>query len=115
MEAIDSITQTGPELERAGLDALDSYVVSTDLLLQSTPQSWFDDPDAYLDGIADAEQRRIVDALGSPVGVQIIDTGPVRAAADGEPFVGRSTNAVGSTDLQFVDLDRRPRRVTGWW
>ena len=95
VEAIDSITQTGPGLERAGLDALDSYVVSTDQLLQSTPQSWFDDPNAYLDGIADAEQRRIVDALGSPVGVQIIDTAPVRAAADGEPFVGRSTNAVG--------------------
>ncbi len=95
VEAIDSITQTGPEFEQTGLDALDSYVVSTDLLLQSTPQSWFDDPDAYLEGISDAEQRRIVAALGSPVGAQIIDTAPVRATADGEPFVGRSTNAVG--------------------
>jgi HAMP domain-containing protein len=95
VEAIDAITQTGPGLESSGLDALDSYVVSTDLMLQSTPQSWFDDPDSYLDGIANTEERRIADALGSPVGVQIIDTAPVRAAAGGEPFIGRSTNAVG--------------------
>jgi methyl-accepting chemotaxis protein len=95
VEGIDVVTQTGAGIEETGLDALDNYVVSKDLLLQSTPQSWFDDPDAYLDGIGDDERRRIVDALGSPVGVQIIDTAPVRAAVDGEPFVGPATNANG--------------------
>ncbi|TFH14030.1 MAG: HAMP domain-containing protein, partial [Acidimicrobiales bacterium] len=95
VEAIDAITGTGPEVEPTGLETLASYVVSTDLLLQSTPQTWFDDPSAYLEGISDAETRRLVEALGSPVGVEIIDTEPVRAAVDGEPFVGRSTSATG--------------------
>jgi HAMP domain-containing protein len=95
VEAIDAITGTGPEVEPTGLDTIDSYVVSADRLLQSTPQSWFDDPSAYLEGISDAGTRARVEALGSPVGVQIIDTAPVRAAVDGESFVGRSTNATG--------------------
>ncbi len=93
--AIDAITQTGPDAQPPGLESLDSYVVSSDLLLQSTPQSWYDDPTAYLDGIDDDETRNIVEQLGSPVGVEIIDTAPVRAAVEGEPFVGGSTNAVG--------------------
>ena len=96
-----------------GLDDVDSYIVSSDLLLQSTPQSWTRDPSAYLDGIADAEVRRIVEVLDSPVAVQPIDTEAVRSAFDGEPFVGKTRNAVGRRTVQLVDADRRPRRELG--
>lgn len=94
LERIDAITTAGEGVDGSGLDDVDSYVVSSDLLLQSTPQSWIKDPGRYLDGIADAEEQQITNALGSPVGVQTIDTEPVRAALEGEPFVGASRNAL---------------------
>ena len=97
IEAIDAITGTGVSAETTGLDELDTYIVSDGLVLQSTPQAWFDDPERYLESIADPEVRRIVDALGSPVGLEIVDTEPVRVALDGSRFVGRSKNAAGRT------------------
>lgn len=95
LTAIDNITSAGGGVAGTGLDDVDSYIVSSDLLLQSTPQSWTRDPSAYLDGIADAEVRRIVEVLDSPVAVQPIDTEAVRSAFEGEPFVGKTRNAVG--------------------
>ena len=70
VEAINLITGTEISGKSTGLDDIDTYIVADDLLLQSTPEAWFDDPERYLDGIDDAEVRRLVDALGSPVGIQ---------------------------------------------
>jgi class 3 adenylate cyclase len=97
VEVIDGITGTGAAGASTGLDDIDTYIVADDLVLQSTPQAWFDDPERYLESIADPEVRRLVDLLGSPVGLQLVDTEPVRAALDGNPFVGRSKNAEGRT------------------
>ncbi len=97
VEAINLITGTGISGKSTGLEDIDTYIVADDLLLQSTPQAWFDDPERYLEGIADPEVRRLVDALGSPVGLQLVDTEPVRVALDGSASVGRSTNAAGRT------------------
>ncbi len=94
LERLDDITAPAGAAGGAGLDDVDTYIVSSDLLLQSTPQSWITDPSKYLEGIGDAEVRRITEALGSPVGVQTIDTAPVRAAFEGEPFVGTTRNAL---------------------
>ncbi len=94
---IDAITSGGAASGAAGLDEVDSYIVSDTLVLQSTPQSWVADPQAYLDGIADPEVERLVEILGSPVGIEVIDTEPVRDALDGTPFAGRSTNAAGAS------------------
>jgi class 3 adenylate cyclase len=97
LEAIDSITGAGSTTGRSGLDDVDTYIVSDSLVLQSTPQAWFDDPEAYLEGIDDPDTRSVVEALGSPVGVETIDTEPVRVTLDGTPFVGRSKNEAGQT------------------
>jgi len=92
--ALDNIT-VGQDSGSKALDHVESYIVSSDLLLQSTPSTWIEDPSGYLAGIADPEVRRVVEALGSPVGVQTIDTAPVRAALDGTQFAGSATNAAG--------------------
>ena len=97
LDVIDSITGSGTTTGRSGLDDVDTYIVADSLVLQSTPQAWFDDPEAYLEGIDDPEMRSVVEALGSPVGVEVIDTQPVRVALDGTPFVGRSKNESGQS------------------
>jgi class 3 adenylate cyclase len=93
--ALDEIVSAGVDVEDAGLGDGDSYIVSATGLLQSTPQSWERDRVAYLDDIDDAETRRLVEALGSPTGVQRVTTDPVVAAIEGDQFVGQTTNALG--------------------
>ena len=93
--AVDAIASAGVPIDAAGLGNGDSYIVAATGLLQSTPQSWERDPEGYLDDIPDPETQRLVAALGSPTGIQRIDTEPVSTAVDGQEFVGRSTNALG--------------------
>lgn len=95
VEALDTIVAAGVDVENAGLGDSDSYVVAATGLLQTTPLSWDRDPDAYLDDIEDAETRQLVEALGSPTGVQRITTEPVVSAVEGDDFVGRTTNGLG--------------------
>ena len=95
--ALDAITTAGYEWDRMGLEGGESYVVSSDLVLQSASRPWIEDPEAYLDAVDDPELRAIIETLGSPVGVQIVDTAPVRAAFNGEEFEGRTTNYLGQS------------------
>ena len=92
--AIDAITTADGNWDDVGLGDGESYVVASDLLLQSTSRTWVDDPEGYLERVDD-RTRRFVSTLGSPVGVQVVDTAPVRAAFRGETFRGRSTNYLG--------------------
>jgi class 3 adenylate cyclase len=94
--ALDNIANPNTG-ERPELVDSDSYVVAADLTLQSTPRSWQEDPAAYLAGIDDDDVRARVEEFGSPVGVQPIDTEPVRTAFDGERFVGQASNAEGAS------------------
>ena len=91
--AIDNITSSTSAT--TGLDDVESYIVAASRRLQSTPESWVEDPQGYLDGIDDADTRDLVEALGSPVGIQEIDTAPVQAALDGNQFNGTADNAAG--------------------
>ncbi len=93
VNAIDNITSSTSAT--SGLDQVESYIVAGSLLLQSTPESWFEDPQGYLDGIDDADTRALVEALGSPVGIQEIDTEPVQTALEGGQFNGTADNAAG--------------------
>lgn len=97
LDAIDSITGSETTTDRSGLDDVDTYIVADSLVLQSTPRTWFEDPEAYLEGIDDPDTRSVVEALGSPVGIEVIDTQPVRVALDGTPFIGRSKNEAGQS------------------
>lgn len=93
--AIDSITTADFDWERIGLASGESYVVSSDLVLQSISRPWIEDPEGYLERIDDPEERRLIELFGSPVGVQTVDTEPVQAALLGEQFQGRTTNYLG--------------------
>jgi methyl-accepting chemotaxis protein len=104
--ALDEITTAGVDFDDAGLGDGQSYVVAANRLLQSTPESWRRDRSAYLDDIDDEELRALVEANGSPVGVQPIDTEPVRTALEGEQFVGSTRNALGQpTYASAVSID----------
>ena len=94
-ESLDLITTANGEWDEVGLDDGESYVVSSDLVLQSQSRPWIEDPEGYLDDVGDEEMRNAITTLGSPVGVQIVDTEAVRAARRGDEFEGRTDNYLG--------------------
>ena len=96
-EALDAITTANGDWGAVGLAEGESYVVSSNLLLQSVSRAWIDDPERYLEKVKDPERRNAIEQLGSPVGVQIVDTEPVRSAFRGEPFSGTSKNYLGQS------------------
>ena len=93
--ALDAITTANSDWERIGLGTGESYVVSSDLVLQSVSRPWLEDPEGYLERVDDPEERRLIELFGSPVGVQTVDTEPVREALLGEQFSGRTSNYLG--------------------
>lgn len=106
VSAIDAIVDTRHSFDDSGVADSASYLVADDLILQSTPWSWREDPEGYLAAIDDEEVRAQVEEFGSPVGVQPIDTEPVRTALDGERFVGQASNAQGDgTYASAVAID----------
>ena len=83
-------------------DGIESYIVGRDQVLQTVPLSWQHDQARYLDQIDDAQQRTLIETLGSPVGIQRIDTEPVTTALDGGDFAGRSTNLLGQRSYTYA-------------
>jgi class 3 adenylate cyclase len=91
---LNAITELDDESEA------DTYIVASDLLLQSEPRAWLEDPEGYLAQLragdeSDQKEADLIEFLGSPVGVQVIDTPPVQAALDGEDFDGASRSFFG--------------------
>ncbi len=95
LTALDRITTADGNWDALGLGDGESYVVTSDRVLQSTSRAWLDDPESYLDQVEDPEQRRLIEVFGSPVGVQTVDTEPVTQGFEGQPFEGPSTNYLG--------------------
>lgn len=100
VQLLNDVTSANGDWEGIGLGEGDSYIVSVDGRLQSEPRAWIDDPQGYLDRVrsGDEDEQELADLIefvGSPVGVQTVDTEPVRAAIDGENFVGASTDVDG--------------------
>ena len=95
VEALNAITTAGGNWEAVGLGSGESYVVASDLLLQSESRLWIEDPDKYLDRTDDPELRSLLEAFGSPVGFQTVDTAAVREALEGRPFEGSTKNYLG--------------------
>lgn len=96
-QALDTITTASGRWDDVGLRDGESYVVSSDLRMQSTSRLWIEDPDAYLDRVDDPDLRHAIEVLESPVGVQTVDTEPVRQAFRGEPFTGSASNYLGQS------------------
>lgn len=127
VSAINAVTSSDGNWQGIGLRDGDAYIVNADGLLQSEPRAWVDDPSGYLEMLRDGSDEAratadIIELLGSPVGVQTLDTEPVRAAIDGEDFTGSTTSYTGdatfasarSTDVsgqQWVVVTEVPRSV----
>lgn len=108
VDRLNQITTAGERWEAVGLDTGESYVVGSDGLLRSESRLWIEDPEAYLDRV-DADLADRIEAIGSPVLVQPVETAPVAAALDGDDFRGRADNYLGESSLSFAT----PIEVTG--
>ncbi len=97
VEALNKLTSQRSGGQVIGLDQADTYIVGTDLRLQSEPLAWIEDPQGYLDRLRagdeqDQAEAELIELFGSPVGIQVIDTVPVQAAIDGQEFQGSARN-----------------------
>jgi class 3 adenylate cyclase/HAMP domain-containing protein len=124
---LNDVTSANGDWEGIGLDEGDSYIVGVDGRLQSEPRAWIDDPQGYLDRLrsGDEDEQAVADLIefvGSPVGIQTIDTEPVRAAIEGQEFVGGSADVDGdptfaaaqsfdASGQQWVVVTEVPRSV----
>ncbi len=100
VERLNAIVSNDGKWDEVGLGDGDGYLVAPDLVLQSEPRSWTEDPQGYLERLRsgdedDQAEAELIEVLGSPVGVQLIETEPVRAAAAGEEFVGSARDIAG--------------------
>ncbi|MCP5024985.1 MAG: HAMP domain-containing protein [Actinomycetia bacterium] len=101
-EAMSQITTSEGEWEAVGLGDGESYIVGPDLRLRSESRRWLEDPDGYLDQLDERELVPLVAALGSPVGLQSVDTEPVREALDGRVFEGSARNYLGERTQTYA-------------
>lgn len=122
---LNEITSASGGWSEIGLAEGDSYVVTPEQVLQSEPRAWLDDPDGYLEQLragdeTDQAEAQLIDVVGSPVGVQVIDTAAVRAALDGEEYRGLTRDYFGRSVFaasesftaggqQFVVVTEAPR------
>ena len=102
VEAINAVVSSDGEWDDVGVGTGDVYVVGSDQTLQSEPRAWQDDPEGYLDalrsGTEDEQQEaRLIELFGSPVGIQVIDTEPIRVVSGGEAFRGGARNDAGES------------------
>ena len=96
-EALTELTTAGQDWEGTGLgETGEVYIVGDDLLMRSESRLWLEDPQGYLEAVAEAgydpEIAEAVEAFGTTVLIQPADTEPVQAAQAGDLFTGRSGN-----------------------
>jgi class 3 adenylate cyclase len=104
--ALSAVTTARGRWDEVGLPSGESYVVGPDLRLRSESRLWIEDPEEYLELVDDPELETLIEAFGSPVGLQLVNTEPARAALDGETFDGNATNYLGQpTFTSAVPLD----------
>ena len=103
-EALSRFTTADGQWDEIGLGEGESYLVGTDRLLRSESRLWIEDPDAYLDKVDDDLLRDRIAFLGSPVGLQKVDTTAVSRALDGETFTGNTKNYLGEDVFSYSRL-----------
>jgi class 3 adenylate cyclase len=102
VEAINAITTAGGNWEDVGLSTGESYIVGSDQTLISESRLWIEDPEEYLERVDNAELTDSIEALGSPVGLQPVDTEAVQSALDGRVFEGTTTNYLGQKTFSYA-------------
>jgi len=102
IEALDAITTAGQRWDEVGLGKGESYVVGSDAVLRSASRRWIEDPEGYLGALNDDSLRNFIEVFDSPVGLQPVDTKPVRVVLDGGRFEGNANNYLGEPTLTFA-------------
>ncbi len=102
VSALSAITTTNQQWEQYGLQSGESYVVGSDGILRSESRLWIEDREAYLDKVDGDLLAGLIEGLGSPIGIQLVDTRPVETAFDGEEFRGTSTNYLGTRNFSYA-------------
>lgn len=102
IDSLNQITTSGEQWEDVGLKAGESYIVGPDLVLRSESREWIEDPDNYLRKVEDEPYASLIADLGSPVGLQVVDTEPARTAVSGDEFSGRASNYLGTSTFSYA-------------
>ncbi len=108
VDVLNQVASSQGDWNAIGLDEGDSYIVGSDLRLQSEPRAWIEDPEGYLDRLRsgdedDRAEAALIELFGSPVGIQVIDTPPVQAALDGADFRGSARNYFGDPTFSAAE------------
>lgn len=99
-ETLVALVTADMDWDALGLgDTGEVYIVGPDRLLRTESRLWLDDPDGYLEAMADAgysdDEIEAVRAFGTTVLIQEIDTDPVDAALRGNTYEGTGDNYLG--------------------
>ncbi len=111
---IVDLTTAGQDWVGTGLgETGEVYVVGEDGLMRTDSRLWLEAPDRYLELVGeagyDAEIQQAVEAFGTTVLIQPVDTEAVAAAQAGDFFVGTSTNYLDEGTLTVA----RPLDIKG--
>ena len=102
VSALNAITTSNQRWEEVGLSTGESYVVGADRRLVSESRLWIEDSDGYLEHVDDERLASLITALGSPVGLQPVDTSPVEAALNGRRYEGITDNYLGQRTFSYA-------------
>lgn len=96
-ELVGNLTTASQDWEGTGLgETGEVYIVGSDSLMRSDSRLWLEDPDRYLELVADAgydaEVARAIDAFDTTVLLQPVRTEAVEAALAGDVFVDSTSN-----------------------
>ncbi len=111
-DQLSSVATNDGSWEELG-DTGESYVVANDDLMRSNARGFIEDQSAYLEaaaatGAATEDQIRSMEAFGTTVLFQPVDSLQVDAALTGEPTVAETTNYLGTevvSSRRALDID----------
>ncbi|MEM8620208.1 MAG: adenylate/guanylate cyclase domain-containing protein [Actinomycetota bacterium] len=111
--SLNAFTTANGNWDAIGLSNGESYLVSSDGLLQSESRLWIEDREEYIDQLRDGttENERVgdlIEVFGSPVGLQPVRTTPIEAALEGDVFSGSTTNYLGQPTYASAQALRLP-------
>jgi HAMP domain-containing protein/class 3 adenylate cyclase len=116
-ELLTEVTTAGGDWEGTGLgETGEVYVVGRDSRMRSESRLWLEQPTEYLERVDEAGYAPVVadavDAFGTTVLIQPVDTEGVQAALAGDLFIERSVNYLG--DEVFTAAGPLDVGTLGW-
>lgn len=97
---LNTITTADRRWQDVGLgETGETYLVGRDRLMRSDARIWLEDPARFLTQSASQAQATSIEAAGTTVLQQSVETDAVAAALDGDRFIGQSRNYLGEPRL----------------